>query len=392
MHKKLIKVGRDLPSPSHVKDNMNLIQARPFDGIAVRFPRELGRGDIFDVAYWQSIASTRQRLQETQLDILSSIGWGECLGDNFLVIHGASTMDWFSDADWDDVLSHVRFCARAARAGRCKGLLWDPEPYGNINPWVYTQQPEYEKRSFSDYEEMVRRRGGQFIAALQEEFPGIHLLAMRILSDFAVGSPFSNRLLAEHDPAKRKKGMTTTYYGLHPAFFNGMLDELAPEAMITDANEDAYYYTSEMEYYRIYHALRQDALTLVAGEHHRRYASQVGIGHAVSIDYVVGNWANAIKAFPPRLRRQALYLSPEEQMKWFEHNTYHALRTADQYVWLWSEDMDWWTGRNIPDGAVEAVQSAKSRLERHEPLGFGVEEMLLEAQARAAAVGDPDTE
>jgi len=33
-------------------------------------------------------------------------------------------------------------------------------------------------------------------------------------------------------------------------------------------------------------------------------------------------------------------MTPEERAQWFEHNTYWALYTTDEYVWCYSERMN----------------------------------------------------
>ena len=384
MDKKIIEIGQDRPSPEYVKANIRDMEQRPFDGIAMQLPSDVGAGMIFDVKAWAAAAEGRAEKQRRELATLSSIAWGERFTDNFVMVYARSTMDWFSDADWAKVLENVRFCARAAKAGNCKGILWDPEPYGAINPWVYRQQPGHETRTFADYASIVRRRGAEFMGALQEEFPGLEVLSMRILSDFAQGSPFTKPLLDIRDPEARTERLSHTYYGLHPAFFNGMLDAAAPDVTITDANEDAYYYTSAIEYYRTYKVLRQDALVLVAPENHGKYRAQVRVGHAVSVDYVVGRWAGGLGSFPRALTYQAVELTPEQRAQWFEHNVYYALDTADRYVWVWTEKpLNWWTGEGIPPGIEEAMRSARRKHEQGDPLGFAVETMLEQARERA---------
>ncbi len=389
MKKKIIEIGQDIPTPDYVRANIRTMEQRPFDGVAMRLPHDVGGGLVFDVEVWDAAAAERADKQRQEVQTLSSIEWGSRFTDNFVMLYARSTMDWFSDEDWAEILAHVRFCARAAKTGGCRGVLWDPEPYTRntnaINPWVYRQQPGHEQRTFADYERKVRERGAKFMAALQEEFPGLHVLAMRILSDFAEGSPFTKPLLGIRDSRARAERLSHSYYGLHPAFLNGMLDAAAPDVVITDANEDAYYYTSAIEYYRIYKVLRQDALVLIAPENHPKYHTQVGVGQAASVDYVVGRWAGGLGGFPRALTYQALELTAEQQAQWLEHNVYYALETADEYVWIWTErPLNWWTGEGIPPGVEEAIRSARGKHERHEPLGFAVERMLEEARERAA--------
>ena len=381
--KKLIEFGWDVPSPAYLRDNLAAMEARCpfFDGVMIRLPAEAGGGNVFDVKQW---AGSTGEAREREIKTFAALPPARRFTDNFLTLYGASTMDWFSDADWEAVLDNVRYVASAAKAGRCQGVCWDAEPYGGINPWRLGEQPGSDTRTFADYERQVRERGAQFMGALQQAFPGLTVFALRLLSDFQDGSPFSQPLFNVRDPRKQVAVLENAWWGLHPAFLNGMLDAAAPDVTIIDGNEDAYYYTAALDYYRAYHDLRQPALALVAPENTRKYAAQYRVGHALAVDYVVGRWAE-LKGFPDERRKQALELTEDERARWFEHNTYQALATADEYVWCYSERMNWWTGDDIPPGIERAISSARSKVEAGEPLGFVVEPMLGEARAKARA-------
>ncbi len=100
---------------------------------------------------------------------LQQIRWRK-FTDNFIIMYSASTMDWFSDPDWECVLHNVGLCAKAAKVGNLKGLCFDLEPYGD-NPWLYSRQPRAKERSFEEYQAIVRRRGAQMMAEIQKYLP-----------------------------------------------------------------------------------------------------------------------------------------------------------------------------------------------------------------------------
>jgi len=53
--------------------------------------------------------------------------------------------------------------------------------------------------------------------------------------------------------------------------------------------------------------------------------------------------------------------SQEERLRLVEHNVYHALRTTDEYVWFYSEHMNWWkTPSNIPAGLEDTIRRARA--------------------------------
>jgi hypothetical protein len=69
------------------------------------------------------------------------------------------------------------------------------------------------------------------------------------------------------------------------------------------------------------------------------------------------------------------YLTPEERLRFLESNVYYALSTAEEYVWCYSEMMNWWQN-SFPEGTEAAVRSAQSKVRGNEPLGFDVAEMM----------------
>ena len=137
-----------------------------------------------------------------RMAVLSAIPRSTILTDNFVVMYGASTMDWFSDGDWDAVLENTRYCARAAKLSGSKGVCWDAEPYHDTNPWRFIQLPSREKHSYAEHVAIAHKRGAQFMQALQSEFPALTVFALRMLSDFAEGSPFSQMVLNRNRPSR----------------------------------------------------------------------------------------------------------------------------------------------------------------------------------------------
>ena len=169
---------------------------------------------------------------------------------------------------------------------------------------------------------------------------------------------------------------------LHPAFYAGMLDGIEPGTEFIDANEEAYYYTSALEYYMIRITLTDDAKALVPPELWSKHASFFRIGHAISADYIAGNWLG-MSPFPYRLTGQGLMMTSTDRAKWFEHNAYYALRTSDRYAWLYTEDMNWWKNDKLPEGFQDALLRAKTKVNAGQPLGFEIDQIIQAAQNKA---------
>lgn len=357
--KKLIEYGWDVPTPAYVKDHIQEMEKRPFDGVIMRLAGR-GRGNIFMGGRWDPKDFERDR------EALAAIKWDK-FRHNFLMMYAASEQDWFSDEDWANVLHNVRIMAECARAGGCH-LAFDAEPYGK-NPWAYAEQKHAKEKSYAEYAAKARQRGRQFIETIQSVLPDSVLLTLFTFSIFPGQM--------EQEPAKREESLKRHEYGLYLPFLHGMLEGLGPRMTITDGNEPAYYYDSSEKYFSAYHMMRQRALNLVPPELVPKFQTNTQASQALYVDYVFAKvpWPN----IPAR------FMTPEEQAKWFEHNVYWALRTTDEFVWLYSEKMNWWTNTDLPPGLEQAVINAREAIAQNRGLGFDIRELMKNVQARREA-------
>ncbi len=373
--KKLIQYGWGVPYPDFVRANIRQMEEKTpfFDGLVIRtkggwsaYPAHVFRKTpVPENEYDADIADLRatpfNRFRENFL-----LMWGTC----------EEGWDWFNEQHWHSVEQNTRLLARVAKAGGCVGVCFDPEPYGG-NPWHYPDQPDAKNRSFAEYWARVRQCGAGFMKAIQSEFPNARILT------FFWGSLFGD-IVDIPDPQQRMERLSRHGYGLLPAFLNGMLDAMNDQIVLIDGNESAYYYRQPEQYPGAFHLMKQRALALIAPENRRNYALQVQAGFALYPDLYCG-------LVPTQYAwgRIGHYLTPEERARWLEHNAYHALRTTDEYVWCYSERMDWWGTQQgaewhnfVPPGAAEALQSVRAKVERGQPLGFSIREMLESAQQR----------
>ncbi len=356
--KKLLEYGWDVPRPSFVADHIREMEQRPFDGLLMRVP-EIG----------QVFVPVKHEIPPAEEAALERIEWDR-FTDNFLMMYAASEMDWFSDSDWEAVLHNVGQVARAARIGRCAGVCFDCEPYGN-NPWHYPSQAHADEYSFAQFEAKVRERGAQFVDAIEAEMeaPVIHTFFLTTLHGIMNA--------ARAGSAEERAEILRDYsYGLYNAFVNGMLDGMDPDTVLTDGNEPAYYYHDRAAYFSVYHYIRQTALGAIAPENRRTYRAQVQVAQALYVDQLFGLRSGAFESH---------YMTPEERAQWFEHNTYWALYTSDRYVWLYSEKMNWWTDTDIPPGLEQAVINARARLAAGEPMTIDADAIWQAAHERMQA-------
>ena len=357
--KKLIEYGWDVPYPDQVRKDIRNMEKKPFDGIMFRL-REWNHA--FDPRPWD------EAKLKPQFDDLAAIEW-RTFTDNFLCLYAANNwkMDWFNDEQWQGITRNLRLSAKAARIGHCVGIVFDPEPYGE-NPWAYPGRNQ--DRSFAEVEAQVRKRGAQFMKALQSELPNVRLLTFFHQSLFAA-------FLDMPDLQQRQQRLSQQHWGLLSAFWNGALEAAAPGVRIIDGYEMAYYHTTREQFYLSYHRIKQRSLALVPPELRAKHAVQVQAGMALYMDQVL-----ALRQPPEKFLSH--YLTPPERLRFFEHNVYYALTTSDEYVWCYSERMNWWQDK-VPDGAEAAIRSARNKLAAGQPLGFDITDMIKAGQQKMNA-------
>lgn len=350
--KKLIEVGWDTPSPEYVRDHIQDMEKRPFEGVIFRLDN--GGGQIFDV--------TKNPDLSPQLKVLSAIKWNK-FTDNFLTMYAASTMDWYSDSDWKIVLSKVKFNAKAAKAANCVGLLFDPEPYG-FNPWNYAKQKHADTYSYAQYSDKAFQRGQQFMQAMQNQIPSIKVLMFHQYQ-------MMYAVTHDWDPAKREATLASAQYGLYLPFLNGMLSVINKDAQMIDGNETSYYYQKPDQFYQAYWEMRNGAKINVPDNLKRKYETNEKAANALYVDHLF-----AIRD----MFYVAKGMTPDERAKWFEQNVYYSLKTTDEYVWLYSEKMNWWTNTNLPPGLEDSVIAAKTKLQNGQDLGYSMDDIFKNAQ------------
>jgi len=360
--KKIVEYGWDVPYPDFVRDNIRKMEKRPFEGIIFRTK---GFDHAFDIRPW------KQADLQPQLDTLAKIKWQK-FTDNFLTLYAASrwNMDWFNDEHWNVIARNMKLFSLAVRSGNCVGVCFDPEPYGT-DPWVYPGS--YKDKSFDQVCEQVRRRGRQFIIALQEHKP-----ELRVLSFFQLG--LFGHIVDEPDSKLRQEKLLKKWMPLLPAFCIGMLEGAAPGTILIDGNELAYYYESPHDFYRAYHLIRHRAQTLVPEKLRKKYNAQMQVGVALYIDQALGKRT---------VQTISKFMTGEQQLKFFEHNVYYALTTSDEYVWCYSERMNWWLppekadkDRVLPPGVEQALISARQKYQQGKPLGYDIKDMIEAARQK----------
>ena len=358
LSKKLIEYGWDVPTPAQMKSELAAMEERPFDGLIFR----LNGGHNAFVTKALEAANFAEDAR-----ILPELKFKQ-FQNNFVLIWGSppADFDWYDDAQWSVIETNAELLVSIAKASPIRGICFDPEPY-DFKLWEYGAQRQTNAHSFAEYEIKVRQRGAQLMRAFEHQFPGATILTFFHVSLFD--------RLADLGEAERRQRLRRESWGLMPDFFVGMLEGASSQARFIDGNENAYYYTSREQYFRAYHAIRQRAQSLIPPELRQKYDQQVRAGQALYVDQ------NFALRQPNTEKYLSYKMTPEERAQWFEHNTYWALYTTDEYVWCYSERMNWWKNQT-PPGLTAAILSARRKYNDGQPLGFEIEPLIAEVKKR----------
>ena len=242
------------------------------------------------------------------------------------------SVDWFDDAGWEQIVDNFRFAAYAAEASGMKGMIFDPEPYvDGFAQFEYLLQTGFGARDFDAYAAKARQRGRQTMRAMQAEYPDITILSLFLNSYVIVPRYRSEPAFGLDDP---KLSLVHNPYALLPYFLDGWLDVANEGVTIVDGNERAYYYNSPLEFDTIASLIEDEGAELVSPRNRDKYRRQVQVGSTVFLDAYE-------ESFPDQFQPDL-----PEGTSWaelFGQNLADALRTTDEYVWLYAEGGRLWS-------------------------------------------------
>jgi hypothetical protein len=338
--KKLIQIDWNPVSPNYMANNLPLLESKPFDGIIV----SLGvSGDIFrKTPYLDSAYSSDQADLATVKDNTTK------LTSNFIRIdtrHEAG-WNWLDDNDWTATKKNIENFALTAKAGGFKGFFFDTEAYG-FSPWIYTPD-RYQGKSFDEVAAIVRESGKDFMNLVQWQIPDVVLI-------------FSWSLSVPYLEQKNGEDITKSGYALLVPFIEGMIEVAGPGVTFVDGNEYAYDYAFASEYDTSVTNI-ENSKSILEPSLQAKFASQSRVAQSVYVDGVMNIYTS------PRFLG-FFFANDAERVKKYEHSVYHALRTSDEYVWVYSERPEWWTN-TLTSGLEAAQSSAANKIKNGQPLGF----------------------
>jgi hypothetical protein len=285
--RRLIEWGWDTPKLQQFGAFLAQAQTLPFDGAIVDVESPLDERGLS----WTLFGS--QPVDQSVLDDLAAqyadLPWGR-LTDNFLrlTVHPAD-LDWFED--WQVINRNAEAWARFARELGFVGIMLDVEQYSEAHLFEYSQQPQADTISF--------------------DASGI-----TIMFTYALTVDFSA-------PTER--------YGLLVPFVEGMISAAAPSTTLIDGYEHSYIYKDEGQF----GWGRNRILTVTPRYGGSVFEHPMRVGFGLWIDPVCG-----AGGLPP----EGCGFTPGE----FTTALTGALKHSDRYVWVYSEDINWYTGQGIP--------------------------------------------
>jgi hypothetical protein len=334
--KHLIEFGWDEPDTAFLRRHIEAMERTPFDGCVFRVEYRTPSGERGKLNWktWGRRAFERADIAPAIADLRAT----ERKRFNRLFLRVNVTpgdVDWFDD--FTPVLANLRLAAEAAREGRCRGLLFDTEPYESPL-FDYKRQRHAAQRSWKEYAAQARLRGAEVMRAFQQGFPDVE-----ILLTFGYTLPW-------WETQDGRRPLSEGHYGLLAPFLDGMVDA-AQGARLVDGYELSYAYKEPRQFWAAYDLARRGVAPIVADPDRYRRVTTVGFGLWMDYDWRRHGWDG--------IAYDRNYFSPDA----FERSLRAAWETTSDYVWVYTEQPRWWTpeggSAKLPAAYVSAVRRVR---------------------------------
>jgi hypothetical protein len=326
--KKLIEFGWDNPSVTSLKNNFNQREKTPFDGVFFSFDSDI----------YPAFDTTQYSDSKFQYNDLSKIKWGK-FTDNFLLVRGAghTGAHWLDDKSWENISQNIKKISKALAISKAKGIGFDAEYYfkdSTLNPWKY-RPSWYNNLSYEEVGKYVRKRGKQFVQALQTHKPDVKIFCFWLLG----------LVSAQNQTTPIEK----TGMALYPFFIEGMLEGKNNSSEIIDGNESSYTYQNFVPFITVGENIRKHQSKLISKSLQNKY-NDISIAQAVYFDILYAKIPKFEKGFNKQTKEQ-----------WLRDNLYYAFKTTDKYVWFYNERIDWWKNK-VDSGLADIINEVKNKI------------------------------
>ncbi|MGI6172521.1 MAG: hypothetical protein ACOYI8_01325 [Christensenellales bacterium] len=326
----LVKHGWEFPTVTFVSENIRTMEKRPVDGVAISMDDNLSEKVMRTepISYAQFAENLRP------LAKLNS----PTLKHNFIIVFATPAGNIFEEG-WDVVVQNFGNLARAAKEVGVEGIFFDIEEYFG-DALVYPTNCG-EDKTVEEARSKMRERGRQIMDAMRAEWSDVRFLSTHgpYLSDSATfqflaenGMPANDVAWANVMNASLLVGMMQSAYGTEARFIDG----------------GEFYGARTLEQFQAIKYWQKDGMAKyseIIPEDFRPY------------------WSNALSS------SFGIYDACDDMdAATWKSTVTNALKTADDYVWLYSERYDWWREENcwpetpLPeawdDATKEALQAA----------------------------------
>ncbi len=170
--KKIIEWGWDYPTSTWLRDNIEKAEAMPFDGVVLALRTRDGRNSSMQM--WSA-----NRIDYNALAYMAEDMAGtpfKRLTDRFIQANiEPGNVNWSDDDAWAGVLHNYALAARIAKAGGCKGFIFDTEQYETAPlSEAYVNASSDAEREF--FHQLIRQRGRELMSVIAREFPDIVII------------------------------------------------------------------------------------------------------------------------------------------------------------------------------------------------------------------------
>lgn len=343
---KLIEFGWDEPDTAFMRAHIGEMRQTPFHGCVFHVnymdPKlaaddavwAAGGSGNFSWSGWGTRAFTDTELARAIADLnATDFGPFEHNFVRFNVTPGK--VDWFDD--FSAIVANCRLVAAVARAGKCKGILFDIEQYEDPL-FNYRKQRDAGTKTWDQYAAQARQRGAEVMSAFQDKFPDV-----KVFLTFGYCLPWS-------ESAGGQRPLADCDYGLLAPFLDGMVQAANGQSRIVDGHELSYGYRDPGQFATAYETMKTGLLPIVSDP--QKYGQVFSTGFGIWLDY---KWREQGWSATETHKN---YFSPES----FAESTRAALKRCDEYVWIYSETPRWWSkdGKSIdlPGAYADALRQA----------------------------------
>ncbi len=336
--KKLIEFGWDEPDTGFMRRHIAQMEQAPFDGVVfhVTYAKPDGKTGNFLWEAWSARAFTDAELAPARADLRATPF--RRFTHNFLRFNTTpGDVDWFDN--FSAILANARLAAQIAYEGGAAGILFDTEQY-HKPLFDYRKQRATDTRGWDAYAAQARRRGQEVMEAFQQGYP-----ELTVFLTLGYGVPWL-------EMRNGAASLAACEYGLLVPFLDGMVDAATGRARLVDGYEPAYFHNKDLgKFATAYRMLTADVLRIVKDP--ERYRRLLSVGFGLFLDYdPQGRPWNGVDG-------SRNYYTPTD----FEASVRAALNVADEYVWIYTESLRWWstsgTPIDLPPGYAEALRQAR---------------------------------